>query len=75
MVVNADILVFRTNVSSNKDISQVESILNSLPSIHEWNFDLDDCDKILRIVASDLLAPDIEALLNVAGIFCQELED
>ncbi len=40
----------------------------------KWNFDLEDCDNILRIMADDLSPHQIESVLQTAGYDCQELE-
>lgn len=68
-----EVLVFKTNVSGEEEISEVRDLLSSLPAIESWNFDLDDCDRILRIVATDLYADEVEDLLEGAGIRCVEL--
>jgi hypothetical protein len=70
-----DVLVFKTNVSNEQHVDQVHRILNTVQVIREWNFDLDDCDNILRVVASGLSARTVEELLNAAGISCKELGD
>ena len=49
-----EVLVFKTNVTSKSKVSRVGSLLTSFPNIQQWNFDLEDCDNILRIVASGL---------------------
>ena len=69
-----EILVFKTNVTSKRKVSKVKSLLTSVAAIKQWNFDLEDCDNILRIVASGLSPQYIESLLQKAGIHCQELK-
>jgi hypothetical protein len=69
-----EILVFKTNVSSKKKVSRVSPILKSVPTIKQWNFDLEDCDKVLRVVATSLKPGFVESLLLTAGFDCQELE-
>ena len=68
-----EVLVFKTSVSKPKQINKVEKLLNVVPAIKEWNFDLDDCDNILRIVADNLSPRTIETVLHNAGIDCLEL--
>lgn len=70
-----EILVFKTNVSSKKKVSQIANRLSSVPAIKQWNFDLDDCDKVLRIVTTGLNARFIESLLKIGGFKCEELND
>jgi len=69
-----EVLVFKTNVSSNRQVSVIAPMLTSLPSIRKWNVDLDDCDKVLRIEATDLHPDAVERLLLAAGFNCRELE-
>jgi len=42
------IYVFKTSVLTKHDIQLLKPYLDTLPRI-QWNFDLEDCDKILRI--------------------------
>jgi hypothetical protein len=69
-----EILVFKTNVTSKKKVSKVSALLTSFPAIEQWNFDLDDCDKVLRVVANGLNPGSVESLLHKAGFNCQELD-
>ena len=43
------ICVFKTAVKNKKHIQQLSPFLNDLLRQSKWNFDLSDCDKILRI--------------------------
>jgi hypothetical protein len=69
-----DILVFVTNVADKMAVSKVKPLLTAVPAIMDWNFDLDDCDRVLRIVANDLNPRKVESLLQTAGFDCYELE-
>jgi hypothetical protein len=69
-----EILVFKTNVTSKKKVSRIAPLLTSFPAIRQWNFDLDDCDKVLRIEATELNPGSVELLLHTAGFNCQELD-
>lgn len=68
-----EVLVFATNVTSECQVSRVQTLLTTLPAITEWNFDLDDCDNILRVVSTDISPQYIENLLHSAGVNCREL--
>ncbi len=68
-----EILVFKTSVYKRTQVNQVRILLESIPAIIKWNFDLEDCDNILRIVANQLSAHQIESVLQTAGFTCQEL--
>lgn len=69
-----EILVFKTNVSSKRKIDRLRPLLTSIPAIKQWNFDLEDCDKILRIETNGLRPAYVESLLQTAGFNCRELD-
>lgn len=69
-----EILVFKTNVTSKKKVSKVSPLLTSFPTIQQWNIDLEDCDKILRVVGTGLAPGFVESLLQRAGFNCQEMD-
>ncbi|MES2277481.1 MAG: hypothetical protein V4592_15765 [Bacteroidota bacterium] len=69
-----EVLVFKTNVTSKKKVSMVAPLLTSFPTIRKWNFDLEDCDKILRIEVTGLNPGSVEQLLHTSGFNCQELD-
>jgi hypothetical protein len=69
-----DILIFTTNIEKPEQVSKVKPLLTAVQSITQWNFDLEDCDNILRIEADDISPRYIESLLQTAGFNCQELE-
>ncbi|NHA04049.1 hypothetical protein G7092_09590 [Mucilaginibacter sp. HC2] len=68
-----DVLVFSTSVKEQRQVSRVTTLLTKIPAIMQWNFDLEDCDNILRIEAEGVCPRKIETLLQKAGIQCQEL--
>ncbi len=69
-----EVLIFKTNVSSKSQVRKISPLLTTFPSIQQWNFDLDDCDKILRIVATGIKPGSVETLLQTAGFNCRELD-
>lgn len=69
-----DVLVFITSVNEPEQVSRVSPLLTAVSAIEEWNFDLEDCDRILRVVADDISPRFIEVLLQNAGFNCMELE-
>ena len=69
-----EVLVFKTNVTSKRKVNKVKALLTSFPSIRQWNFDLDDCDKVLRIEAIGLHPTTVDWLLHTAGFSCRELD-
>jgi hypothetical protein len=69
-----EILVFKTNVNSKKKAARVGSLLSSVPTIKQWNFDLDDCDKVLRVEATETDTNVVESLLRAEGFNCRVLD-
>ncbi len=66
--------VFRTSVETSEDIKILKPKLDKVSTINRWNFDLDDCDNILRIDSSKASPELIVNLLKEANFECQELE-
>lgn len=65
------IYVFKTSVDNRSKFESASALLQELLPNSLWNFDLEDCDNILRI-DSEL---DIPNLIQNNGIFdCIELE-
>jgi hypothetical protein len=69
-----EIFIFTTSVEKPEQVTEVKPLLTSVPAITCWNFDLEDCDNILRVEADDISPRDIESLLQTAGFDCRELE-
>nr|WP_197486598.1 hypothetical protein [Mucilaginibacter sp. L294] len=65
--------VFKTNVQE-KDRSKVliQKLLEQFPA-SKINFDLEDCDKILRVEGKDFCAHRIIELLKLNGHYCEIL--
>jgi cell fate (sporulation/competence/biofilm development) regulator YmcA (YheA/YmcA/DUF963 family) len=66
--------VFKTSVATIKQVQQLQSLLNLMPLITQWNFDLDDCDHILRIISRDSRPQMICQLLQTEGFNCETME-
>ncbi len=69
-----EILVFKTNLTSRTRIREVGTCLDDHPDIHQWNVDLHDCDKVLRVVSARIEPAEVESLLLSAGFYCEELK-
>jgi hypothetical protein len=69
-----EILVFKTNLTDARRISDVEVTLDVHPNIIGWNVDLNDSDNILRIVSNNIAAAEVESMLLSAGYYCEELQ-
>ncbi len=68
-----EILVFKTSVQSTTSVNQLTPKLNQLAGSNQWNFALDDSDRILRICASVLPEDAIQVLVD-SGFYCEELK-
>lgn len=69
-----EVLVFKTSVQSLESVNRLSPLLNELVGNDRWNFALDDCDRILRIVSGRVSSQDAIQLLLGAGFDCEELE-
>ncbi|MFD0766620.1 hypothetical protein ACFQZI_17295 [Mucilaginibacter lutimaris] len=68
-----DVLIFKTSVASKQEVSRIHPLLASLSEIRQYNFDLEDCDNILRVVSSGIEPQTINHMLHIAGFRCEEL--
>lgn len=69
------IIVLKTNVCHAAAVRHLRPRLNHLLPNERWNFDLDDCDKILRIDSVTDKKDSIIELLREQGFYCEELTD
>jgi hypothetical protein len=67
------ISVFKTNISE-KNLSQLDSKFSQLQEVIDWNTDLDDCDKVLRVVSRVDISSLVPSLLKEMNLECKELE-
>lgn len=68
------IFVFKTSVATRNDVEQLRPHLDKLPH-SKWNFDLEDCDNILRIDSEQHVSKTIIRVLRAHGFGCEELTD
>ena len=66
--------VFKTNVTLKKQASALLKQLTEQYPLFKINFDLQDCDRILRVEGRDVCADAIQRLLQHHGYQCQALE-
>ncbi len=67
------VYVFKTSVKYKYQIKEIGLQLTNIIQIQKWNFDLQDCDNILRIEASSLETEIICQLLTTLNYTCIEL--
>lgn len=68
------IIIFKTNVFTQEQAGRLQGLLSAIRSTVQCNFDLYDCDHILRVVSTDLQPERICRLLQSEGFSCEEME-
>ncbi len=66
--------IFKTSVKNKTQIKILKPHLDLNFKDIKWNFDLEDCDKILRIESKKNVCQKIICLLNYYHFDCIELE-
>jgi hypothetical protein len=66
--------VFKTNVQKDKQAKSLVNLLYLHFPNSKINFDLDDCDKILRVEGRDIAAVKVMELVKQNGFYCTALE-
>lgn len=69
------VLVFKTNKNVPDYTEQVDRALENFKGKIQWNLDLDDRDKILRVESDQVTAEEIIEKMRQADFYCEELED
>jgi hypothetical protein len=69
--------VFKTNVNNRTHADQIIHLIHKIFPGYKANFDLDDCDKILRIDAGKnvVRVPELVGLLKDFGCCAEVLPD
>jgi len=62
------IWIFKTSVKTKNQVKKLKPHINEIPP---GDFDVEDCDKILRIDGEEKIVID---LLNIHKFYCEELE-
>ncbi len=70
-----NILIFGTNIKTEKDKEIISRLLNSNPEIKQWNIDLEDIDSVLRIESNSLNAGQIIKMITEQHFKCTELTE
>lgn len=70
---NMRILVMRTNIETLSQKDQVLEKLLALPQVKDASVDMEDIDRVLRVVG-DMLEHELIDLVSAQDITCSELE-
>ncbi|WP_316800264.1 hypothetical protein [Pedobacter frigidisoli] len=65
------ILIFYTQTSSIDDLLRIEKILGGLENVLSWTLDLQDCDRVLRVMSGVDLSKKIQETFNDLGIISE----
>ncbi len=59
--------IFKTSINCNSCLSRVKPILDQEKRITSWEVDLDNPDKILKVVAEDIKSSEIIDIVDNTG--------
>lgn len=68
------IYVFKTSVKTKIQAKRIQPHIEKILPKAKWNFDLEDCDKILRIDSEEEISLPIINLLKNHNFECEELQ-
>jgi tRNA G26 N,N-dimethylase Trm1 len=66
--------VFKTNIETKQHADMVINLIKTTLPVDKITFDLEDCDRILRIEANEIELQPIQNLLLNSGFTCIPLE-
>lgn len=66
--------VFKTNVQKKAESKKLLRLLSDTYPSCRINFDLSDCDKVLRVEGEHITSSGIMVLLNDHGFHCEVLD-
>jgi hypothetical protein len=69
------IYVYKTSVKSQLEVNILKPHFVELIGVSNWNFDLEDCDNILRLEIENEIQFEVISLLKGLGFDCEELPD
>lgn len=67
--------VFKTNVQEELDAQKLQQVLHEHFPLCKINFDLNDCDKILRIEGETVCIESVINVLRKLNFICEVLEE
>jgi len=70
-----NILIFKTNINTLDDINTLKPVLDLHPQIERWSIDLEDDDRVLRVISKNMSYNHITDMIKMNGYQCEELKD
>jgi hypothetical protein len=68
-----NVYVFKTSVAGFADVLKIDAPLSKLVGNRAWSIDLDDEDKVLRVVCSSDQAKNVVRILQNNGYSCTQM--
>ena len=69
------IVILKTNIKTLFDFGKIKKRLEENLKIIEMTIDLDDRDKVVRVIGDNVNAGDVISCVNDFGFLCEELSD
>ncbi len=70
-----EIAIMKTDISTRKDFRIVRNRLLRVYSIRECTIDLEDVDKVVRVVGDKIKTESVVNKIKSFGFLCEELPD
>ena len=70
----SNIFIFKTNIQTEFDKLRIKNVLDASQKVLKWNIDMDDADRVLRVVSDSLRPEQIISVLEYVGFECSELD-
>ena len=67
------IFVFKTSLKTKTQVLKLKPHIDKILPNVKWNFDLEDCDNILRIESEENVVSEIINLFKIHNFVCEEL--
>ncbi|CAM4196969.1 hypothetical protein SAMN06265348_106187 [Pedobacter westerhofensis] len=68
------VIILSTMINTSYDLNQTQTIMSRFKSIKQWNCDLEDEDKVLRIISTREISSTLIAEFRKAGVSTQIME-
>jgi hypothetical protein len=69
-----NIRIFVTNIHTVQEFERIKPVLDLHKEIEEWNIDMEDVDRVLRVTTTKMTDEEIIGLLSQFGVICRELK-
>ncbi len=70
-----EMLILKTDINNRYDFRTVKNRLKGYYRIDEFTIDLDDRDKVVRVIGDNIRSNDVVNKIKSYGFLCEELPD